>query len=81
MENAVTQLFQHLLTIGTTVGVVVCAFFVMVAGYQYMSAGGNPRQMESAKQSLFNALAGLAIILGANVIAQMIQSALANLAS
>ena len=79
MEQAITQLFTSLLRTGVAVGAVVCAFFLMWSGYQWMSAGGNARQMESAKQALFNALAGLAIIIAAKVIAQMVQTAMAGI--
>lgn len=80
MTNAINQLFGNLLTTGSTVAAVVAAFFVMWSGFQYMTAGGNPRQMESAKQAFFNALAGLALVLGARVVAGMIVSALAGIA-
>lgn len=76
MVNAMNTLFGGLLTIGVKVGAAVCAFFLMWAGYQWMSAGGNTRQMESAKQALFNALTGLAIILVASVIAGMVVHAI-----
>lgn len=79
MEQAITQLFTNLLDVGVKVGAAVCAFFLMWAGYNWMSAGGNARQMETAKQALFNALAGLAIILAANVIAKMIVTAMAGI--
>ena len=79
MQNAITQLFTNLLNIGVAVGSFVCAFFLMWAGYQYMSAGSNSRQMEGAKQALFNALAGLAIIIGAKLLAGMIVTALAGI--
>jgi len=78
VEQAITQLFTNLLNLGVAVGGAVCAFFLMWAGYQYMSAGSNSRQMEGAKQALFNALAGLAIIIGAKLIAGMIVSAMAG---
>ena len=42
----------------------------------YMSAAGSPRQMESGKAAMINALFGLAIVLSARVIAGLIQSAL-----
>jgi hypothetical protein len=45
----------------------------------YMAAGGNPRQMESAKKGLFNALIGIALVLGARVVAGMIVSAMAGI--
>jgi hypothetical protein len=76
MVNAMNTLFGSLLSIGVKAGAAVCAFFLMWAGYNWMSAGGNTRQMESAKQALFNALAGLAIILVASVIATMVVNAI-----
>ena len=78
IDGAINQLFTNLLHTGTAVGVAVCAFFLMWSGFAFMSAGGNVRQMESAKQGIFNALAGLAIVIAANLIATMIQSALAG---
>jgi len=81
VDTAINQLFSHLLQTGTTVAAVVCAFWVMWSGFQYMSAGGNPRQMEGAKQGFFNALAGLALVLGARVVAGMIVSAMAGVGS
>ncbi len=79
MDAAINQIFSHLLQTGTTIAAVVCAFWVMWAGFQYMAAGGNPRQMESAKQGFFNALIGIALVLGARVVAGMIVSAMAGI--
>ena len=44
--------------------------------FMYMSAGGSPRQMESGKSAMVNALFGLAVALSAKVVAGMIQNAL-----
>ena len=76
MQGTIQALFTNLLTIGTAVGVTVAAFFLMWGGYLYMSAGGNPRQMERGKEAIVNALIGLAIVLAANTIASMIRSAI-----
>jgi hypothetical protein len=54
----------------------VCAFFVALAGYQWMTAGGSPRAHESAKSSFANALIGLAIIALSKIIANLVASAL-----
>ena len=48
----------------------------MLAGYQYMSAGGSVRTIESAKSSLYNALIGLAIVITCKVIAGLVGNAL-----
>lgn len=53
----------------------VCAFFLMWGAFLYMSAGGSPRQMESGKSAMFNALVGLVIALAARTIAGVIQGA------
>ena len=53
----INSLFENLLNIGTGVGVTVSAFFVMWGAFMYMSASGNPRQMESGKSAIVNALA------------------------
>ena len=76
--EAINSLFTNLLNLGTSIAVVVTAFFLMLGGYQYMSAGGNPHSMEKGKTALFNAVAGLFIILSARVIAGLVQSALTS---
>ena len=76
MQGTIQTLFNNLLTIGTAVGVTVAAFFLMWGAYLYMSAGGNPRQMERGKEAMVNALIGLVIVLAANTIAGMIKSAI-----
>ena len=55
-------------------GVTVAAFFVMWGAFMYMSASGNPRQMEAGKSAIVNALAGLAIVLLARVIAARLET-------
>ena len=74
--EAINGLFSNLLSIGLGVAVTVAAFFLMWGAFMYMSAGGSPRQMESGKSAMVNAIAGLAVVLSARVIAGMVQSAL-----
>ena len=74
--QSINALFTNLLNIGVGVAVTVAAFFLMWGAFMYMSAGGSPRQMESGKSAMVNALFGLAVALSARVVAGMIQSAL-----
>jgi hypothetical protein len=76
--DAINSLFTNLLNIGTGVAVTVAAFFLMYGAFMYMSAAGSPRQMESGKTAMINAIAGLAIVLSARVIAGMIQSSIGH---
>jgi hypothetical protein len=72
----IINLFTQLLTLGATVGTIITAFFVMLAGYQYMTAGGSVRAVESAKGSLYHAFIGLAIVILARVLANLVGAAL-----
>jgi hypothetical protein len=76
--DAINSLFTSLLNLGTSVAVIVAAFFLMLGGYQYMSAGGNPHDMEKGKAALRSAVAGLFIVLSARVLAGVVQSALTS---
>jgi Type IV secretion system pilin len=75
VDTRINALFTNLLNVGTGVGVSVCAFFLMWGAFVYMSAAGSPRQMESGKSAMLNALVGLGIVLAARTIAEMIQGA------
>src|SRR6266540_5529295 len=59
----IVKVFDALMTAGATLGLGATGFFVMLAGYQYLSAGGSVRAIESAKSSLYNALIGFAIVI------------------
>src|SRR6266568_2153416 len=72
----IVNMFTQLITVGTTIALIVCAFFVMLAGYQYMTAGGSVRAIESAKGSLSNAFIGLAIAMLCRVLANLVGGAL-----
>ena len=72
----IVNMFTQLITVGTAIALIVCAFFVMLAGYQYMTAGGSVRAIESAKGSLYNAFIGLAIVVLCRVLANLVGGAL-----
>jgi len=70
--------FETLINVGAAVAAMAAAFFVMLAGYQYMTAGGSVRALESAKSSLSNALIGLAIVVLCRVVANLVRGALGD---
>ena len=77
MDTApIVRTFETLINVGAAVAAVAAAFFVMLAGYQYMTAGGSVRALESAKSSLSNALIGLAIVILCRVVANLVRGAL-----
>ena len=74
--DPIIKVFNSLMTAGATLGVAATAFFIMLAGYQYLSAGGSVRSVEAAKSSLYNALIGFAIVIMCKVIANLVGNAL-----
>jgi hypothetical protein len=74
--TAIFNLFTSLLTAAETVGLAAASLFLAWAGFLYMTAGGSPRRMESAKDAAFAAVGGLAIVLLASTIAQLVKSAI-----
>jgi Type IV secretion system pilin len=72
----IQKVFETLMTAGAALSLGVTGFFVMLAGYQYLSAGGSVRAIESAKSSLYNALIGFAIVILCKVIAGLVGGAL-----
>jgi hypothetical protein len=76
--DAINSFFTTLLNIGVGVAVTVSACFLMWGAFLYMSAGGSPRQMETGKAAMLNALLGLAIAVSARAIADMLRTSLAS---
>ena len=74
--QGVINTFNRLTDIGLSIGLAASAFFFCLAGFQYMSASGNPMAMEHAKSSLKNAAVGFAIVLLARALASLIQSSI-----
>ena len=72
----INHVFTTLLDAATGVGLAAAALFLAWAGFLYMTASGSPRRMETAKDAAFAAIGGLAIVLLAHTIAQLIANAL-----
>jgi hypothetical protein len=72
----ILKVFDALTNAGALLAIATAGFFVMIAGYQYMSAGGSARAIEMAKGGLYSALIGLAIVLLCKVIAALVGGAL-----
>ena len=74
--DTVVNLFGTLLDAAGKVGMSAAALFLAWAGFLYMTAGGSPRRMESAKDAAFASIGGLAVVLLAKTIATLIQNAI-----
>ena len=67
---------NNLLTIATGLGLLLCAFFLCMAGFYFMTSGGNPGAIERSKSAAFNAAIGFALVLSARVIANIVNGAI-----
>ena len=68
--ESINRLFSNLMVIATGVVVSVAIFVIAIGAFQYMSAAGNPHQMERGKTTIVSALFGMAVVLSARVIVE-----------
>lgn len=54
----------------------VAAVFLIISGFLFVTAGGNPEQVGKARQMLINALLGVAIALGARGLVAVVSTIL-----
>jgi len=72
----IIKVFDTLLDAATKVGTAAATLFLAWAGFLYMTASGSPRRMESAKDAAFASVGGLAVVLLAKTIAELIKNAI-----
>jgi uncharacterized membrane protein len=65
-------LMLKLMDIVTVLGSIVVIFFIIYSGFKFVAARGNPGEIEKARNTFFATIIGAAILLGANVIAQVV---------
>lgn len=54
------------------IGIPVAVLFIVWAGFKFVFAQGNPGELEKAKKNFFYVIIGLAIFVGASLIASVI---------
>ena len=57
----------------------VVAFFLILSGFKFVVAQGNPKEIESAKQTFWYTIVGGLIIVGAQTIARILEELVKNL--
>lgn len=68
-----STLLSDLLRVVTLIGSIVVVFFIILAGFKYVTARGDEKQIQSATKTLTWTAVGAAVILGAQVLADAIQ--------
>lgn len=70
--KSVSHLFEVILKGITFIAIPIIVLALMWVGFKFVSAQGDPTKVSAAKTSLMLVLAGTAIILGANVILDVV---------
>ncbi len=61
--NCVPVVFQYLLNAAFVFAGITCVIFIFVGGYRLLFSGGDPKQLEGARQTITYAIIGLILIL------------------
>lgn len=69
-----SQTLSTLIVLATAASV----FFIVYAGYKYITSTGKPEALEDAKATLKNALIGLVLVIGAAVFQSILSAAFSN---
>lgn len=72
--NSLMQVLDAILDILVIFAVPIIIFFLVYAGFMYVTAQGNPAKISAATSALLYALIGGVIILGAEIIGGVISS-------
>ena len=71
--NDLSGLLSSLLQVVTAIGAVVVVFFIILAGFNYVTARGDEKKIQSATKTFTWTAVGAAVILGAQVIADALK--------
>lgn len=73
-ESSLIDFFQGLLAAVMVLAVPIIVFFIILAGFKYVTARGNVAQVEEAHKALLYAILGGVLILGAQALLVIIKS-------
>lgn len=77
--STVQQLVDKLLDIVIKVGTVLALFFLIYAGFLYVTAAGNETKVKAAHTTFITTLIGVAIIIGAKAISALLEGTVTNI--
>lgn len=78
-SGSFSALVENITRIVAQIGVPVAVFFIVYAGFLFVTARGNEDQLKTAKRTLLWTIIGVALILGAWAIARAIRAFITTL--
>jgi len=76
--NSLESLIVGILNVLLVIAVPIIVFFIIFAGFSYVTAQGNPEKIKQASRSLTYAIIGGVLILGAVAISEILQNVVAS---
>lgn len=77
--SSICQLVNLLLKAVMIIGVPIAVLFIVYAGFKFVMSRGSPGEITEARANLLNVIIGIAIFLGASLIAEVIFNTLKQL--
>ncbi|MFZ1301905.1 MAG: pilin [Candidatus Microsaccharimonas sp.] len=81
LSNYIWRIVLNVIEMALVVVSIIAVFFILYGGFLYLTSGGNSAQTEKARKSIFNAVIGLVISMGAIAITNLIFGLLDGAAS
>jgi hypothetical protein len=79
--SSISGIVGALLNVVEYIGAIACALWIIWGGFLFVKARGNPEALSEAKKTLWHAVIGTAIILGAGAILAVIQNTITAIKS
>ena len=77
--DSIVQLIGLVFNIITILLIPVAIFFLVLTGFNFITAGGDKKKLGDAKMQFFYVVIGIALILGAQLIGAILQNTLVDL--
>jgi hypothetical protein len=72
LSGFIWRIALNIVDIGLSVVGIIAFFFILYGGFQFLTGGSNPSQIEKARKTILNAVVGLIISLGAVAIINLV---------
>lgn len=79
--SSIPVIIAALINILIKIALVLCALWIIWGGFLFVKARGNPEALKEAKNTLLHAVIGTTIILGVNVILDVLQNTINSIKS
>lgn len=78
-DASAAELIAYFFDLGIAIGAFIAVVIIVMAGIEWMTSGGNPGKVESAKDKIKNTLLGVVILFGCYLILGVINPELTNI--